>query len=158
MFMTLSLTARARQGVLGLLLATGSLYGQTQDGLTQQDVVRELRQLKLLVLQQGIELQNMKVASLEWRLTELQRTDEYVNKQAREFNEYLSKSDSDPNAQTEGTTAFLENLQASQRQVRGQTAELETQLQKEKGRLEGMVEVFGKEQAKTQNRSTEVSQ
>src|SRR4051812_91748 len=137
--MTRSLTARARQGVLGLLLATGSVYGQMQDGLTQQDVVRELRQLKLLVLQQGIELQNMKVARFERELTELQRTNKYVDEQAREFNEYLAKSNSDVNVQTEGTTAFLENVQASQQRILGQTAELETQLQDEKGRLAGMV-------------------
>ena len=73
--------------------------------LTQQDLVRDLGQLKLLVLQQGIESQNMKVARLEQELTELQHTDKYANEQAREFNEYLSKSNSDGNAQTEGTKA-----------------------------------------------------
>ena len=155
--MTRSLTARVRQGVLGLLLATGPVYGQMPEGATLQDVVRELRQLKLQVLQQGIELQNMKVARLERELTELQRTDQSVNEQAREFNEYLSKSNSDGNVQTEGTTAFLENVQASQQRTLGQTTELGTQLQDEKGRLAGMVEVLRKEQAKTENRSTQDS-
>jgi hypothetical protein len=121
------------------------------DGVTQ-DIYRELRQLKLLVLQQGIELQNMKVARLERELTELQRADKYVDEQAHEFDEYAARSTSDVSVQTVVTTnAFLENVQTTRQRILSQTIEREKQLQDENRRLAGMVEVFRKEQAKAEN-------
>ena len=118
--MTHSPTVRVRRCVWGLLLATGLVHAQ--DGPTQQDLVRELRQLKLQVLQQGIELQSVKVGRLDRDLTELQRTEKYFDEQARELNQHLLNINHDVAVQTERPTdvesvrragyAFLENVQA----------------------------------------------
>lgn len=144
--MTTAFNAQLKHCALSVLLFAGVAFAQESPSL--QDLMRDFRQLKLQVLQQGLDLQAAKIARLERELTDLQRSEKYADEQSREINQHLVnitqsapvQSDHAVDMETARANGYvlLGNVQESQRTLWAQVAERETDLRREKARLDQM--------------------